>query len=126
MKPKQNKRSPSKRKIILTSKFEDFQKSKQIRDIKRKHEENLETKVLKKFKSDQKTDLEIEPEKNQSPKSDSNSSNHETDFSSNYKNNVKYFENKEKKPFQCDICKKIFSHKGSLNMYHQFIQMWYM
>ena len=60
VKLKQNRRSPSKRKIILTSKFEDFQKSKQIRAIKRKHEENIETKVLKKFKSDQKNDLEID------------------------------------------------------------------
>ena len=61
VKPKQNRRSPSKRKIILRSKFEDFQKSKkQFRDIKRKHEENIETKVLKKFKSDQKTELEIQ------------------------------------------------------------------
>ena len=39
-------------------------------------------------------------EKNQSPKSDSKSLNHETDFRLNYKNNVKYFENKGKKPFQ--------------------------
>ena len=58
-------------------------------------------------------------EKNQSPKSDSNSLNHETDFSLNYKNNVKYFENKGKKPFQCDICKKIFSHKIDLTWHSE-------
>ena len=45
--------------------------------------------------------------------------NHETDFSLNYKNNVKYFENKEKKPYQCDICKKIFSHKIDLTWHSE-------
>ena len=30
-------------------------------------------------------------------------------------NDVKSFENKEKKPFQCNICKKFFSHKIDVN-----------
>ena len=41
------------------------------------------------------------------------------DLSWFYKNNVKYFENKGKKPFQCDICKKIFSHKIDLTWHSE-------
>ena len=32
----------------------------------------------------------------------------------NYKNDVKSFKNKGKKPFLCDICKKLFSNKIDL------------
>ena len=55
-------------------------------------------------------DPEVKPKPNK---------NHETDFSLNYRNNVKYFENKERKPLQCDICKKIFKHKIDLTWHSE-------
>ena len=66
--------------------------------MKKKHTEK--TNVQKKHDS----------EKNQSSKSDSNSLNHETDFSLNYK-------------FQCDLCNVIFYQKVDLNEHNSTIHI---